>query len=1006
MNRTSAPTIALVLACLAAMLLGCFHRVFLNDHQFAYRDAAHYYYPLYERVQREWSEGRWPLWEPEENAGMPLMGNPTAAVLYPGKVVYGVLPYAWAARVYIVAHVALAFVAMLALMRSWGTSWVGSGLSALAYAFCGPVLFQYCNVIYLVGAAWLPLGFLAVDRWIRRGSRMALAGLAVVLAMQTLGGDPQSAYLLGLCALGYAAVSAWTGGRAFREPVDGEPTLRVGGWKTVSLVLIGMAVWTAVTLAIAAIAPQLRPAHPADQPTPALPWMLWAPKVVPIVWAVGLAFYFGRKKPTEGRRTLWRLTVGLGAAGVLAGAITAAQLLPVLEFTQQTVRAAAEGPHEIYPFSVEPYRVVEMFWPNVFGTYFRGNASWIDLLKLSEERGKVWTPSLYLGGAIMLLAVPALAFRRGGATRVWLSWIVAATLLGSFGQFTSPIWATRLAAKVCQLETPAVGPLDPPRDPPLRKDGYLRDGDGGLYWAMTTFLPAFRQFRFPSKLMTFSVLGLAALAGLGWDDLTRGRSRPARRLAAGLVGLSVAAIVVGFFGLDPFFKTMDASTLASAFGPFDPAAARGETLAGLAQAAAVAAALFVIATFAARRPAAAGAAVLLLTTADLAWANRAMIATAPQSMFEVEPEVLAVIRAAEAEKPADGPYRIHRSPIWNPVGWSTTSSSDRVRDFMQWERDTIQPKYGINLGVEYTHTIGVAELYDYEWFFGGFPYSTSPEFAAALKIKPGQKVVYFPRKSFDMWNTRYFILPSFTNDWMDENRGIAGFLFDTDVVHPRRDGPETPETEAKAREWVETKDYQVRRNHREFPRAWVVHAGESLPRITGLSRADRAGPMQDVMYDDQDPIWRDPNRVARDLRRTAWIEGDDAAALARFTRRTPTRASEKVRVSYPRSDRVELEANLETPGIVVLADVYYPGWKLTIDGVPAPIHRINRMMRGAAVEAGTHKLVYSYEPASFQIGLIASVAGLVATIGLAAFASRRPRSPLPWSVPTPRSPLP
>ena len=48
--------------------------------------------------------GRWPLWEPEENAGMPLLGNPTAAVLYPGKLIYAVLPYAWGARVYIVAH--------------------------------------------------------------------------------------------------------------------------------------------------------------------------------------------------------------------------------------------------------------------------------------------------------------------------------------------------------------------------------------------------------------------------------------------------------------------------------------------------------------------------------------------------------------------------------------------------------------------------------------------------------------------------------------------------------------------------------------------------------------------------------------------------------------------------------------------------------------------------------------------------------------------------------------
>ncbi len=125
----------LILACFATLFLFCYAPVLFGDRQFGYRDAAQYYYPLYQRVQEEWNAGRWPLWEREENAGMPLLGNPTAAVFYPGKLVFAIMPYAWGARVYIVAHTALAFVAMLVLMRSWQTSWVGSALSALSYAF-------------------------------------------------------------------------------------------------------------------------------------------------------------------------------------------------------------------------------------------------------------------------------------------------------------------------------------------------------------------------------------------------------------------------------------------------------------------------------------------------------------------------------------------------------------------------------------------------------------------------------------------------------------------------------------------------------------------------------------------------------------------------------------------------------------------------------------------------------------------------------------------------------
>ena len=187
------------------MGIACFRGVLFEDRQFGLRDAAHFYYPLYQRVQQEWEAGRWPLWSPEENAGMPLLGNPTAAVFYPGKLVFFALAYPWAMRSYVIAHVVLAFVSMRAMLRGWQVSPTGSTIGAIAFAFGAPVLSQSCNVIFLVGAAWAPFGFLAADRWLRLRRRGALTALAVVLAMQVLGGDPQAAYLTVLCASAYAA---------------------------------------------------------------------------------------------------------------------------------------------------------------------------------------------------------------------------------------------------------------------------------------------------------------------------------------------------------------------------------------------------------------------------------------------------------------------------------------------------------------------------------------------------------------------------------------------------------------------------------------------------------------------------------------------------------------------------------------------------------------------------------------------------------------------------------
>ncbi len=298
--------VMLLLACSSALFLCCFAPALFEDRQFGFRDAGHYYYPLHARVQTEWNENRWPLWEPEENGGMPLLGNPTAAVLYPGKIVFAVLPYKWAARIYIVAHTAIAFAAMLVLMRSWGIGWGGSGIAALSYTFGAPILFQYCNIIYLVGAAWLPLGMHAVDRWVRLGRRWAILELALVLGMQVLGGDPQSAFLLGIAGLGYALGLTRARLRSRKSSLDNgktTPERRGGGWRMAAAAVALFAVWFAATVIMGIVFPKLRPTHHGP-PTLPLPWIDAMGTAVLAVWVVIAAIYLHRWRGRPGD-TLW-----------------------------------------------------------------------------------------------------------------------------------------------------------------------------------------------------------------------------------------------------------------------------------------------------------------------------------------------------------------------------------------------------------------------------------------------------------------------------------------------------------------------------------------------------------------------------------------------------------------------------------------------------------------------------------------------------------------------------
>jgi hypothetical protein len=89
-------------------------------------------------------------------------------------------------------------------------------------------------------------------------------------------------------------------------------------------------------------------------------------------------------------------------------------------------------------------------------------------------------------------------------------------------------------------------------------------------------------------------------------------------------------------------------------------------------------------------------------------------------------------------------------------------------------------------------------------------------------------------------------------------------------------------------------------------------------------------------------------------------------------------------------DVVEIDATLAAPGLVVLADTYYPGWTATVDGRPAPILPTNHLFRGVPAPAGAHRIRFAYRPRSLALGAALS---LLTALALAAGAYRlKPRA--------------
>jgi Bacterial membrane protein YfhO len=76
-------------------------------------------------------------------------------------------------------------------------------------------------------------------------------------------------------------------------------------------------------------------------------------------------------------------------------------------------------------------------------------------------------------------------------------------------------------------------------------------------------------------------------------------------------------------------------------------------------------------------------------------------------------------------------------------------------------------------------------------------------------------------------------------------------------------------------------------------------------------------------------------------------------------------------------NRVEISVRANHDGWLILSDVWYPGWRATIDGIEVPVEKADYLFRGVAVPTGEHLIRFSYQPLSFYLGAVISlVAGL------------------------------
>ena len=132
------------------------------------------------------------------------------------------------------------------------------------------------------------------------------------------------------------------------------------------------------------------------------------------------------------------------------------------------------------------------------------------------------------------------------------------------------------------------------------------------------------------------------------------------------------------------------------------------------------------------------------------------------------------------------------------------------------------------------------------------------------------------------------------------------------------------------------------------------------------------------------------------LRDPGFSPGEYAILEEPFEEQLGPLGDSSVEITQHTPHRIEMAVDAAAPCLLVLSEIYYPaGWRGTIDGSPAEIHKTNYVLRSVFVPEGRHEVVMTFDPSSFANGhLLSQIASTLVLAGLIATGAMRIRKSL------------
>jgi hypothetical protein len=163
----------------------------------AVSDPLTQFLPWLHLVRDQWLHGHLPLWNPSTFGGAPLLGNDQSAPLSPFTLL--ALPFAPATgySLAMLLKLVVGGTGMAVFVRRLGAGRSAAIVAGVAYAGSSFMVVWLGHAQTAVAAVF-PWAFACVEIWLQTRRRTALAGLAVVVAVQFLAGHAETTVHLGL----------------------------------------------------------------------------------------------------------------------------------------------------------------------------------------------------------------------------------------------------------------------------------------------------------------------------------------------------------------------------------------------------------------------------------------------------------------------------------------------------------------------------------------------------------------------------------------------------------------------------------------------------------------------------------------------------------------------------------------------------------------------------------------------------------------------------------------